>query len=135
MRVGILFQQLWDPVESIGWTYRQEKPILIQAAIGDRSVTPIASHMMARAYNAALIEPYNRSIMGLETRTPPFEGSAIMEWDYGIEDPLLSHPPEISTDPEPHEDLRREPEVQQQIGTFLKTGMVEHYCDGPCSSE
>ncbi|MEC7988298.1 MAG: hypothetical protein VX278_24235 [Myxococcota bacterium] len=131
----ILFQQLWDATESVGWTYRQNKPILIQAAIGDRSVPPLAAHFMARGYRAKLVEPYHRPIMGLETQPSPFEGSALIEWDYGISDPILSHPGPVSTDPEPHEDLRREPEIQQQIGTFLGSGTVVNYCEEACSSD
>ena len=128
----IVFQQFWEPVESTGWAHRQEKPTLILAGIGDNGVPTIGAQVMARAYDATLIEPFAREVYGLTTSTAPIEGSAYVEWDYGIPDSQGPYPADSSEEYDPHEDVRREPLVLQQMDDFLRTGIVNHYCDGPC---
>ena len=128
----IIFEHFWEPVESVGWAHLQNKSILIQAGIGDKGVPTIGAQVMARAYNATLLEPYNREVYGLTSAPGPINGSAYIEWDYGIPDSAGPYPAESSEEHNPHEAVRREPLVHQQIDTFLRTGIVEQYCDGPC---
>ena len=52
-----------DPTESIGWTHLQSAPVLMQAAIGNGSVPTIGAHVLARGFNASLIEPASRNVM------------------------------------------------------------------------
>lgn len=129
----ILFEQLWEPVESVGWASAMNKPVLLQAAIGDGSVPTIGSHMMARAYNATLITPFHREVFGLEQAETPFSGSAYTEWDFGVLDSDGPYPASIPENINPHDALRSQPEAIQQIDTFLKEGVVEHYCVGACT--
>ena len=129
----ILFEHLWEPVESVGWASAMDKPVLIQAAIGDCSVPTIGAQVMARSYGATLIEPYQREVFGLEPQSTPFEGSAYVEWDFGVPDSDGPYPAELPEDRNPHDDLRNQPEAMQQIHTFLSEGVVEHYCEGACS--
>ena len=45
-------------------------------------------------------------------------------------EPVDQLPPEQSTDT--HECPRREPAAKAQLRDFVRDGVVNHYCDGPC---
>lgn len=137
-----LMQMLWDPGESAGWIrHLTETPVdeatplktvLLHAGIGDAQVPTLGAHVMARAYGASLVEPATREVWGLEERTPPFDGSALVEFDYGVEEPTAVEPSPDETDT--HEDPRREEAAQDQIRAFFEEGEVQHFCDGTCGS-
>ena len=133
--IQALYQQLWDPTESIGWTHLQSAPVLMQAAIGDGSVPTIGAHVLARGFNAGLIEPASRNVYGLEPVTAPYTGSAYIEWDYDIPDSEGPYPAPNDTDFDPHNGPRTSEMGMQQIGHFIHTGTIEHFCDGPCDWE
>ncbi|MFT4976045.1 MAG: hypothetical protein ACI8S6_001940, partial [Myxococcota bacterium] len=131
-------QTLWDPGEASGYALAMNeeplpdtpaKQILLQAAIGDLQVTTLGAHIQARAYGAALITPAVRSVWGLEEVEGPHTGSALIEWDYGIEVPFENNPPEGS---DPHGRPRKDEAGMAQLAHFLETGEVLHFCDGPC---
>jgi hypothetical protein len=136
-------QIIWDPGESAGFAHfltetaldeiTPTKDVLIQAGIGDSAVSTLAAHVMARAYGAALVEPATREVWGLETREPPFEGSALVEFDWGVEEEPLALP---TDDPEnTHDGPRWSEEGRAQLGTFLGEGTITHTCDGPCDPD
>jgi len=134
-----LVQTLWDSGEASGYanTITQAplpdtpaKDVLLQVAIGDAQVTTLGAHVMARAYGAKLIEDPFRPIWGLDTVSSGHEGSALVEFDYGLAVPFENTPPDIETDP--HEYPRRDPAGQEQLHTFFQTGVINHYCEGPC---
>lgn len=135
-----LMQMLWDPGESAGWApfMNQEplddttptKTILMQVGIGDAQVPTLGAHITARSYGASLVDPPVRDVWGLETRTAPFEGSAIVEFDYGVVEPVGCEASPHETDT--HEGPRREEAGQEQIRAFLEDGQVIHTCDGAC---
>lgn len=137
-----LMEMLWEPGEAGGWAHDMTtdddgiaaKQVLIQAAIGDAQVTTLGAHVMARAYGASTVAPETRPVWGVTEQAPGFVGSALVEWAYTDvpDEPIENLPPEASTDT--HECPRREPSGQQQIRTFLETGVVEQYCDGTCTS-
>lgn len=133
--IEAVFQQLWDPTESIGWTQKQSAPVLLHAAIGDAGVPTIGAHLLARAYGAELVTPYARKVFGLNERAPPFYGSAYIEWDYGIEDTDGPYPAPNDTAFDPHNGPRTSPAGMQQIGHFIQSGEIAHFCDGPCDFE
>jgi hypothetical protein len=132
-------QTLWDSGEASGYAQAMNrspledtpaKQVLIQVAMGDAQVTTLGAHVMARSYGASLVENPAREVWGLETVASGHTGSALVEFDYGLEVPFNNTPPDDSTDP--HENPRRDLAGQQQLHTFLETGEVVHYCDGPC---
>ena len=134
-----LNQTIWDPGESAGYMQAvnktplpgtNPKDVLLQVAIGDAQVTTLGAHIMARGYDAKLIEEPTREIWGLETVPSGHEGSALVEFNYGIDEPVENLPPDPDTDP--HERPRRDAAGQLQMHTFFQTGLVEHFCDGPC---
>jgi len=138
-----LMQMLWSPGEGSGWAWYMNqraidditpaKQTLIQVGIGDAQVPTLGAHIQARAWGAATVEPPVREIWGVENKTPPFVGSAIVEFDYGIEEPVLAEPCPEETDT--HESPRREDNGQAQIERFFEDGTIDHYCDGPCDPE
>ncbi len=134
-----LNQTLWDPGESAGFlhTMNQDplqgtvaKDVLLQVAIADAQVTTLGAHVMARSYGAKLIEEPARDVYGIETVPSGHTGSALVEFDYGLYEPPENIPPDADTDP--HERPRRDLAGQMQMHTFFSTGVVEHYCEGPC---
>ena len=136
-----LLQTLWDQGEPSGYartlnedplTGTAAKDVLIQVAIGDAQVTTLGAHVMARSYGAALLEDPVRPVWGLETKSGEFAGSALVEWDYDLEEPVENIPAQGD---DPHEWPRREPLAQQQLIHFLETGLVENTCGGPCEGE
>lgn len=103
-----LIQTLWDSSEGAGYLQvisdgglpgSTPTRILQQVAIGDAQVTTLGAHIMARAHGAALIGEPARPVWGLETVAGPHEGSALVEWDYGLAEPRENVPP---TGPDPH---------------------------------
>ncbi|MFT7520354.1 MAG: hypothetical protein ACI9MC_002499 [Kiritimatiellia bacterium] len=131
---GMLIQ-LWDSAESTGWSHdivnSPSKRVLLQTAVGDALVTHIGGRAQARSMGASLITPKTREVYGILEVQPPFEGNGYVEFDFSLPDPpFVNQPPPEHTDP--HECPRRSKEGQQQVAHFLKTGIVDHFCDGPC---
>lgn len=136
-----LLQTVWDPGESAGYARAMTrdplpgtppKRFLLQVAEGDAQVSTLGAEIAARAVGAVSVSPAIRPIWGVEEVAAPIEGSAIVEWRYtdGGPEPVENLPPDVERDT--HECPRREPNGQQQLTTFLETGVVEQYCDGPC---
>lgn len=136
-----LMQMLWDSGEPSGYgrLMNQEPPdgvahqVLIQDAIGDHQVTTLGAHVMARAYGAGNINPLE-DIWGVPELESGTVASALAEYAYGQPAvPYENRPPTDGEDT--HEDTRRNPKAQDQLWTFLTTGTVVNYCDGPCDPE
>ena len=102
----------------------------VSVSIGTVAPT-LGAQIQARAYGAALIEPAVRDVWGLETVSPPYTGSALVEWDYGLEEPFENVPPD---GPDPHGRPRSDEDGMAQLAHFLETGEIIHTCDGPCVS-
>jgi hypothetical protein len=133
-------QTLWDPGEASGYVHAVNtapladtapKEVLLHAAIGDAQVTTLGAHVMARAYGASLIEDPVRPVWGLETADSGHTGSALVEYDYGLEEPIENIPPDANEDP--HGKPRKDAAGQEQMHHFFETGVVHHICEGPCS--
>lgn len=136
-----LVQVLWDRAEPSGYSpYVTADPlpgtppheVLLHVAIGDHQVSPLGAHVMARSMGAKNVTPAVRSIWGVEEAPAPYTGSAIVEYDFGLPPaPIENVPMDLGDDP--HGTLRELPEAQDQLNTFLRTGVVENTCGGPCS--
>ncbi len=137
-------QQAWDVGEGSGYAHvltenplpgTPAKGILMQVAIGDGQVTTLGAHVGARALGAVTLEPAVRPIWGVDEVAGPVEGPVLVEWSYPDADanePLENQP---AGPGDTHECPRREPEAQEQLDHFLRTGVVEQTCDGPCVAE
>ena len=139
----ILMQTLWDSAETAGYARQMnEEPlaglpahrILMQDAIGDAQVTTLGAATLSRAFGAVQVGTPVEEIWGIDTVAGPHEGSALAEYDFGAPPvPYENLPPDGDFDT--HEDTRRNVKAQEQLWTFLTTGVVDHYCDGACDPE
>ena len=66
-------------------------------------VTRLAAQMQARAYGAPVVAPQSEPIWGVVERAAPFQGSAIAEYIYGedvplvpVTNPVTNTPPQVS---------------------------------------
>ena len=131
-------QHLWDAGEPIGWAWDlaedTDKRVLLQNAYGDHQVPTLGGQLQARTYGASLIGDPWRDVWGLDTQASGYAGSALVEFHYTDADaePNENLPPEGDADT--HECPRREDAGQLQVDDFLRTGIVNDYCDGPCES-
>lgn len=136
-----LMQALWDSGETAGYATvtaadplpgTPAKEVLLQVAIGDAQVTTLGAQMHARALGAKLIAPVAREVWGLEVVEEVAEGSALVEWDYGLAEPVENVPPEGD---DPHESPRREEAGQEQIAEFFEGGVIRNICGGICQGD
>jgi hypothetical protein len=134
-----LLQMSWDRTEPDGYVpyIRQNMlpntpshEVLLHVAIGDHQVAPLGAHMIARSIGAKNVKPVNRSIWGIDEAAPPFNGSAMMEFDFGLVTPITNVPPTSGEDP--HDTVRKLPTAQDQADHFLRTGEVKAVCTTPC---
>lgn len=147
-----LAQMLWDRTEPNGYApyiSRDMLPgtpsheVLLGVAIGDFQVTPLGAHIMARAIGAKNLVPAVRPIFGVEDAEGPFVGSAIVEFDYGVDRnpgllvPKTNTPPRVTDATlagpgacDPHGKTRNQAATFFQTDEFLRTGVVRQYCSG-----
>jgi hypothetical protein len=113
-----------------------KRQVLLQIGIGDVAVPNLASHLHARALGVKHLAPAPRPIAGLESAPGPIEGSALVEFDFGI-DPLPGRRAQPSVEDTPaHDGVRRSKAGQEQLDRFLRPGgKVEATCEGPCDPE
>lgn len=138
-----LAQMLWDRAEPSGFSrYIEHDPlpgtpshrVLLEVAVGDHQVTTLGAHVMARAIGAKAVAPAVRSIWGVDEVGAPYEGSAIVEYDFGLPpEPLENVPMEAGEDP--HGKPRNLPEARALRDAFFRTGAVDPPCDGPCDPD
>jgi hypothetical protein len=136
-----LWQPLFDDSEGSGTAFFQggndplpgtgPKHVLLQIAVGDSQVANLAAEIQARTMGIPLLVPSAKDVQLLE----PSEGdaeNAIAFWDL-VREP----PPETNATPvednEVHGDIRKHPLNQEQTDTFLRTGLAQNPCGGPCS--
>ncbi|MGZ3447973.1 MAG: hypothetical protein ACXVEF_00150 [Polyangiales bacterium] len=138
-----LVQMMWDRTEPGGYIDAinasplpgtPKHDVLIHAALGDHQVTPLGAHVIARAVGAKSVSPALRPIFGIQEATPPFMGSAIVEWDFpsalADQTPKENVPPTKGEDP--HDMVRDTLPAEQQEIDFLLNGTVVQHCDGKC---
>ncbi len=111
--------------------------VLMHVGIGDDSVTNIASHAHARSLGLSHLVPAPRSVAELPEVEAPFSGSAMVEFDFDLPDPL---PGDIATpsddDNGVHGAVRELEPAILQADAFLQPGApIEDFCDGPCTAE
>lgn len=139
-RVLGLVQMFWDRTEPSGWTpYIRNDRIagtvpheaLLLVAIGDRQVTTLAAHLMARTIGAVPnLAPVNREVFGVPTVTGPHTGSAMIEFSFGLSEPLENVPP--AGTPDPHSRIGESMPVFPMVLEWLASGTTRNRCDGPC---
>lgn len=146
-KVALLMQSALDRIDPITYAphvLRDPYPgspvdrrVVLQIGIGDPEVPNIAAHVHARALGVSHLVPSPRPIWGLAQVPAPFDGSAIAEWDFGVEIPdLVARPTADAPDNGVHEGVRRTTSSIKQIDAFFRPdGLIENFCaggDGPC---
>lgn len=111
-----------------------DRRVLMQLGVGDSQVPNLAAHIHARALGLSLMTPAPRPVPDLPEVTAPFDGSALAEYDFGVQPPL---PDRYATPPQDetvsHEAVRRSPHAIAQIDAFFQPeSTVIHDCDGAC---
>lgn len=135
-----LVQQLWDRADPGSFTrhirsgalaHGVEHEALLLVSIGDHQVTTLSAHVMARAMNAPNLAPTNRSLFDVEDREGPIEGSAMIEFDFGLgPEPVDNLPMREGRDP--HNRIAEIPAAFEMAEEWYRTGILEHRCSGPC---
>ena len=136
-----LVQGFWDRTEPNGYVpYLRDgslgtdpHEVLMRTAIGDHQVTTYGGHIMARSVGAHHLESGQREIWGLEAIDGATDGSAYVEYDFGLPaEPLCNIPMTACEDP--HGKIRKLDEAKGQMDTFLRTGEIVNLCaGGSCS--
>ena len=113
------------------------RQLLVQIGVGDTQVPRISGHLHARALGLSLLRPEVAPISGLKEADAPLDGSALVEFSFGIPAPrpgVLAMPSE--EDNEVHEAVRRTVASRTQIDAFFRPGgLIEQTCDGVCDPE
>jgi len=140
-----LTQMHWDRTEPNGYVpyivgntlpNTPKHEVLLHVAIGDYQVTPLGAHILARSTNARNVGPVNRSIWGIDEATGPFSGSGLVEFAFQLPDaPTTNTPPAGPGKDDPHDKVRVLDVAHDQTDTFLRTGVIENYCVGPCDPQ
>jgi hypothetical protein len=148
-----LIQMLWDRGENNAYAQHltrdpyagtPPKKILLFEAFGDFQVANVSTEVLARTIDARVRAPTlapGRSLdvepfRGIEPVSEfPFDGSALVVWDYGTPPPPTGNvPPSEGSDP--HGLITSTIEAVLMASDFLqRDGMVTDPCDGqPCRS-
>lgn len=99
-------------------------------------MTPLGAHIIARGVGARNTAPVNRDLFGIDYATPPFTGSGITEFSFGLpESPLTNIPPSGPDGDDPHDKVRVLSAAMAQSDVFFRTGVITTTCDGVCDPE
>ncbi|MBM4376813.1 MAG: hypothetical protein FJ095_17160 [Deltaproteobacteria bacterium] len=114
----------------------KDRRVLLQIGIGDVAVPNLGSHLHGRALGVKHLVPAPRAIAGLEDVSGPYDGSALVEFDFGIS-PLPGERAQPSVDDTPaHEGVRKTASGKEQIDRFFRpSGTIDAVCDGPCDPD
>lgn len=105
--------------------------VLLQAALGDHQVTTLGAQVMARTMGVTHLQTGLREIYGMPVESGTVQGSAYVEYDFGLPpDPVVNLPQRECNDP--HDELMGTDAARRQIDVFLRTGRVEDTCEGTC---
>lgn len=99
--------------------------VLLQYGLGDHAVPNLASELQARTLGVPILAPASRPVPELDVREGAVDGSALVQFDFGLPAPLpgtFAVPPTIEN--EVHDGVRRLPEAIAQMDTFFETGVV-----------
>ena len=145
LKIVLLMQTSFDRIDPISYaphlltdTYPgspASRRILQHTAVGDTSVPNLASHVFARTLGLSELAPVPRPLFAIPPVDGPVDGSALVEWDFGVEIPDIPSRP-VVLENNVHNDQRSLPASMDQVDTFLREGgLIQSFCDGPCDPE
>jgi hypothetical protein len=139
-----LVQLEWDRAEPSGFSRHiihdplpgtPIKEVLMLVSIGDHQVTTLGAHVMAREIGIPQIGPANRpNLFGIDVVEQPYMGSAMIEYDFGLPPEPIENVP-MTAGEDPHSKIAGVPAAALTVEQFLRTGVVETFCDGACDPD
>ncbi len=138
-----LIQGLWDRAEPTGYSkyIRTNRlpgtpahEVVIQVSKADHQVTNLGAHIMARTIGGVVnLAPLIRPVWGLDVVSGAHTGSAMIEIDFGNDDPPITNIPHwADMMDDPHGRATELEALGPILAEFYKTGVVSNPCDGPC---
>ncbi|WP_342376322.1 hypothetical protein NVS55_34275 [Myxococcus stipitatus] len=108
--------------------------VLVQYGLGDAQVPNVATELHARALGLTQQLPATWRVPELPTLEGAVDGSALVQFDYGLPSPLPGTVATLPAEDNPvHERVRREAKGREQVDLFLRPGgKVEATCGGVC---
>lgn len=146
LRLSFMTQLSFDRIDPLTYAPRllentlpgspSARRVLLHTGMGDPAVPPLSAHLQARSLGLPTLAPAPRAIWGIQPEAGAIDGSAIAEFDFGIEpEPGYQAIPPVANNPV-HEGVRRLPAAREQLSRFLRPGgKVEATCDGVCDPE
>jgi len=130
-----LSQLFWDPVDSSGYAGDLSgRSDLLQMAVGDDTVTNLATELLLRSTGWPLFQPASYLPAAVGVTDMPGVGPGATQFD-----PLLEHPPEENRPAEnvgSHTEPRTWESVRYQTLRFLRSGEIVHPCgQQACTAE
>ena len=140
-----VIQLLWDRSDPVGYfsfttqntlPNTPPKQIAIQYSLGDSQVSWLSALVMARSMGAYMfpdnVEEDNEILFGFPISSEGVTTAVIQGFEYGAPSvPQTNTPPLEEHDT--HSCARKDPRAQKQMDTLFNTGLINDYCDGPCS--
>ena len=138
-----LIQGLWDRAEPTGYSkyIRTNRlpgtpahEVVIQVSKADHQVTNLGAHIMARTIGGVVnLAPLIRPVWGLDVVSGTHTGSAMIEIDFGNDDPPITNIPHwADTMDDPHGRATELEALGPILIDFYANGVVSNPCDGPC---
>lgn len=143
LKVQLLLQTALDRIDPItyvphllGDTFPggpAARRVLYQTGIGDAAVPNLAAQLLVRSAGMPLLQPAARDVFGIEQAAGPIDGSALVEYDFGVAIPDVFADPPLDGNGV-HEGVRRLPSANRQIDLFLRPNGLIHDCLEACGS-
>jgi len=144
-----LVQGLWDRAEPTGYSkyIRTNRfpgtpahEVLIQVSKADHQVTNLGAHIMARTIGGVVnlasgdnVANVIRPVWGIDVVSGSHTGSAMIEVDFGNDDPPITNIPHWDDRyPDPHGRATELNGIGDTLRNFYDTGVAENPCVGPC---
>jgi hypothetical protein len=145
-KFGVIVQTTFDRVDPLSYATEVLAPtlpdapsarrVLMQTGLSDVAVPELAAHLHARAMGLRHLQPAPRPVAQLPAVQSPHDGSALVEFDFGIDPPVGLVPVPPAADNAAHEGVRQLASSMEQLDRFLRpTGAIEHTCDAACDPE
>jgi len=131
-------QLWWDPIDPAVWSPQlADRTALWQISVADEQVPNVASWVLLRGAQAAIVEPSPVAVPGLSTVSTPAQGPAASIFDPGFESSDATNRPAVDTPA--HETPRLWAGAQAQALRFLDPedpGVIVAPCgDAPCTTD
>ncbi|MEN9799550.1 MAG: hypothetical protein RL653_3247 [Pseudomonadota bacterium] len=134
-----------DPATYAPWVLAEKLPgtvddrrVLLQFGLGDAVVPNLGSLLHAQLLGLPMLTPSaaTAGYHGLAEQPGPITGSAASTADMGVDlASVYAEPNPDRPDTGVHEGFRELPHVVSQMDRFLRNGVIENFCSGPCDPD